>query len=520
MQNTSLKHKEGSIVIRLLEKVGGSSLLEPTERGRRILVVFFLLGMMFIMLSFSIYHFYSQHYSIFVWNGLGFFISLFILLYIRKKGKTAVIDWMVGSGVILYCSMTTIFGRTESSIFYWAFILPIVCFAVTGKNKGLVLSLLFLCINVFLMAAPEQMMHSQPYPFSSIMRFGIIYISITLGTYYYESLQKILVTDIQQHEEKYRNILENMQEGYFEINLAGNYIYFNDSLCRVHGYPREELMGMSYRQYTDQVTAEKLFQAFNRVYKTGKPLPEIDFQITTKDGNKRCIDASISLLEDSSGKPIGFRGVIRDITERKQGEELQRTFDSLRKAVGATVQVLVSALEFRDPYTAGHQSRVADLARAIAEEMGLPQSTIEGTHMAGVVHDIGKLSIPTEILTKPTRLTNIEFSLIQEHANSGYEMLKNVESPWPLAEIVLQHHERMNGSGYPRKLKGDEILLEARIMAVADVVEAMASHRPYRPALGIEAALEEIEKNKGLLYDDVVSDICLKLFREKGYQLT
>jgi HD-GYP domain-containing protein (c-di-GMP phosphodiesterase class II) len=152
--------------------------------------------------------------------------------------------------------------------------------------------------------------------------------------------------------------------------------------------------------------------------------------------------------------------------------------------------------------------------------MELPDDEIEGIRMSGFIHDIGKLSIPAEILVKPTKLTSTEFSLIKEHARNGYEMLKDVESPWPLAEIVYQHHERMNGTGYPRNLKGDEILMEARIMAVADVVEAMASHRPYRPSLGIEAALEEIEKNKGILYDNVIADACLKLFREKGYQLT
>jgi HD-GYP domain-containing protein (c-di-GMP phosphodiesterase class II) len=152
--------------------------------------------------------------------------------------------------------------------------------------------------------------------------------------------------------------------------------------------------------------------------------------------------------------------------------------------------------------------------------MGLSQDKIEGISMAGVIHDIGKLSIPAEILVKPTKLTNIEFSLIKEHSQNGYEMLKDVESPWPLAQIVYQHHERMDGSGYPRNLKGDEIIMEARIMAVSDVVEAMASHRPYRAALGIEVALEEIEKNKGIFYDDAVADACLRLFREKGYQLT
>ena len=180
----------------------------------------------------------------------------------------------------------------------------------------------------------------------------------------------------------------------------------------------------------------------------------------------------------------------------------------------------MSAVESRDPYTSGHQVRVAHLARAIATEMGLPQDKIDGIRMAGSIHDIGKLSIPAEILSKPTKLTDIEYSLIKEHSRIGYEMLKNVESPWPLAQIVYQHHERMDGSGYPRNLKGDEILLGARIMAVADVVETMASHRPYRAALGIEAALEEIEKNKGIFYDNAVVDACLKLFREKDYQLT
>jgi HD-GYP domain-containing protein (c-di-GMP phosphodiesterase class II) len=210
----------------------------------------------------------------------------------------------------------------------------------------------------------------------------------------------------------------------------------------------------------------------------------------------------------------------QELADRKRAEEeLQTTLESLRKAVGTTIQVLVSAVEVRDPYTAGHQIRSADLARAIATDMGLCQNKIEGIRMAGSIHDIGKLSIPAEILSKPNTLTEIEFSLIKEHAQSGYEMLKNVESPWPLAQIVYQHHERMDGSGYPRNLKGNEFLMEARIMAVADVVEAIASHRPYRPAFGIEAALEEIEKNKGILYDNAVVDTCLRLFREKGYQL-
>ena len=209
-----------------------------------------------------------------------------------------------------------------------------------------------------------------------------------------------------------------------------------------------------------------------------------------------------------------------EIAVRKRAEkQLQDTLESLRNAIGATVKVVASAVESRDPYTAGHQTRSANLARAIATEMGLPQDKIEGIRIAGSIHDIGKLSIPAEILSKPTKLSEIEFSLIKEHARQGYEIIKSVESSWPLAEIVYQHHERMDGSGYPRKLKGEEILMEARILSVADVVEAMASSRPYRRGLGIDAALNEIEKNRGIFYDNTVADACLRLFREKGFKL-
>ena len=219
-------------------------------------------------------------------------------------------------------------------------------------------------------------------------------------------------------------------------------------------------------------------------------------------------------LIDSIAERLG------QITQRRQAEDaLQQTLKSLRKAVSSTIQVIVSTLEARDPYTAGHQIRVADLTRAIATEMRLPQDTIESIRMAGSIHDIGKLSIPAEILSNPTKLSDIEFELIKEHARKGYEMLKDVESPWPLAEIVYQHHERMNGSGYPRNLKGNDILMEARIIAVADVVEAMASHRPYRPTLGIDAALKEIEDNKRTLYDADAVGACLRLFREKSFSL-
>jgi putative two-component system response regulator len=182
-----------------------------------------------------------------------------------------------------------------------------------------------------------------------------------------------------------------------------------------------------------------------------------------------------------------------------------------------TVNVLASMVEMRDPYTAGHQRRVTLLSCAIAEELGFTEEQFDGLRLAGMIHDIGKITIPVEILNKPGRISEIEFNIIKTHPQAGYKLLKEIEFPWPIAQIVLQHHERLDGSGYPQGLKNGGIMLEAKILAVADVVEAMASHRPYRPALGIEVALEEITKSSGILYDPEVVDICQRLFTEKGF---
>ncbi len=325
---------------------------------------------------------------------------------------------------------------------------------------------------------------------------------------------------LRKSEEKYRGILENMDDAYYEVDLNGDLVFFNEALISKTGYSRGELMGMNYRQYVSPETRKAVSKVFSEIYKTGQPVRLFDYEVITNDGHIRNYESWDNLLFDNNGQAVGFRGMARDITSRKEVEkQLQKTLHSLRNAIGTTIQVMVSAVEIRDPYTAGHQMRSSKIARAIAQEMGLSQEKIDGIRMAGSIHDIGKLSIPAEILSKPTKLSITEFSLIKEHSLKGYEMLKDVESPWPLAEIVYQHHERMDGSGYPRNLKGDEILMEARILAVSDVVESMASHRPYRPALGIDKALEEVEKNRGIFYDVAVADACLRLFREKGYQL-
>ena len=333
---------------------------------------------------------------------------------------------------------------------------------------------------------------------------------------------------LRKSEERYRLIAENTADtiAMFDLNLKPTYI--SHSILNLRGYTVREAMKQTWNEILTPDSLEratKMFADQMALESSGTADPArstyLELEENCKDGSTIWVEHAASFLRDSNLKPTGILTVTRNITARKLAEmELQKTLERLRKSIAVTIQVMVSAIEVRDPYTAGHQMRVADLARSIATEMGLNKDKIEGIRMAGSIHDIGKLAIPSEILAKPTKLTDLEFSLIKEHSQSGYEMLKNVESPWPLAEILYQHHERMNGSGYPRKLKGEEIIIEARIIAVADVVEAMASHRPYRPGLGLDAALEEIEKNKGIAYDNDVVDACLRLFREKGYQLT
>lgn len=210
-------------------------------------------------------------------------------------------------------------------------------------------------------------------------------------------------------------------------------------------------------------------------------------------------------------------GIIEHLRVQKKLKDVLAT---LRKTLGGTIEAMASMVERRDPYTAGHQRRVANLARAIATKMGLSQDQIDAIRFAGVIHDIGKISVPAEILTYPGKLGDAEMTLIKRHPDVGYETLKMIKFPWPIAKIVRQHHERMDGSGYPLGLTGKQIMLEARILGVADVVEAMVSHRPYRPALGLEKALDEISRNRGILYDEMVVDATLKLLKEEGFQIS
>jgi len=326
---------------------------------------------------------------------------------------------------------------------------------------------------------------------------------------------------LRQAESEYRGIFENAQEGIFRSTLEGRFIIANRALASMLNYESpKDLMNtitdIPHQLYVNQEDHQTLKQ----MVKEYGPIKGFETQFYQKDGSAVWVSINLQTIYNIDGQMLYEEGIVEDITVRKNAdEERKQSLKRLRNALGATVQAMAVVVETRDPYTAGHQRRVSDLARAIATEMSLASGRIDGIRVMGTIHDIGKISVPAEILSKPTKLTDIEFSLIKAHAHAGYDILKEIEFPWPVAEIVLQHHEKLNGSGYPRGLKRDEILPEAKILCVADVVEAMASHRPYRPALGIEKALEEISKNRGVLYDSNVVDVCLRLFREKGYRL-
>ena len=317
---------------------------------------------------------------------------------------------------------------------------------------------------------------------------------------------------LQEGQRQQKALLDNIPDIAWLKDKESRFIAANEPFGKACGFEPEDLVGKTDLDIWPRDLAERYRADDKEVMESGKR-KQVEEPLTDSEGKSLWIETIKTPIYDEQGNVLGTAGIARDITERKQ------SFERLRKALGATVQAIAVTVETRDPYTAGHQRRVADLARAIATEMGLTTDQIDSLRMAGIIHDLGKIAVPAEILSKPTKLTNVEFSLIKIHAQSGYDILKDIEFPWPIARMVLEHHERMDGSGYPNGLTGDKLLIESRILTVADVVESMASHRPYRPSLGIDAALAEIGKNRGILYDEAVVDACLRLFRGKDFQL-
>ena len=325
--------------------------------------------------------------------------------------------------------------------------------------------------------------------------------------------------EIRASEENFRNSLNNSPLGIRIVSADGKTTYANRALLNTYGYSSiKEIDSVPYDQlYTPESYAAHLERV--RKGQNGEPVPsKYEIDIVSKTGEiHRLLVSRGEVLWNGERR---FQMLYQDITERMRTEKaLQESYDKLDKTLDAVIRTMALTVEMRDPYTAGHQHRVAELACAIAAKMGLSPEIIKGIGVVGVIHDIGKICVPAEILSKPGRITEAEFSIIKEHAKTGYDILKGIDFPWPVALSVLQHHERMDGTGYPNRLAGKDIILEAKITGVADVVEAMASHRPYRPSLGIEKALEEISQKRGILYDPVVVDACLALFNEDGFNI-
>ncbi len=316
---------------------------------------------------------------------------------------------------------------------------------------------------------------------------------------------------LKESEENYRSLFENSLDGVYRTTPEGKYLDANPALVRMLGYDsKEELLKIDiptqlYVRKEDRPGPDER----NKIFET---------RLKKKDGSPITVEINPRVIY-KEGRPAYYEGIVRDITHRKIAEEkIKETNRKLKKTLSDTISMLASIVEVKDPYTSGHQKRVSQLATAIAKEMGLDKDKVESIKVAAQVHDIGKINLPESILTRPGKLSEIEFDMIKTHSQLGHDMIKRIEFPWPIAKFILQHHERIDGSGYPNGLMGDEICLEAKILGVSDVVEAMSSHRPYRPALGIGKALEEINKNKGKLYEPAVVDACNRVFKNKKFK--
>ena len=318
-----------------------------------------------------------------------------------------------------------------------------------------------------------------------------------------------------ESERRFRGMVEQAISGFYVV-VDQRIAYVNPRLTEMVGWNHDEVIGHGPEEFVDEQSAHDMYKAQQRLL-AGERTVSIRLNARCKNGSIKPLAAQ-STLGSWDGKPA-IVAILEDLTERAKAEEkIQSYVTKLEGSMRATLQACSKMVELRDPYTAGHQNRVGLISSAIAREMGWDQERCEALELMGLVHDIGKIAVPAEFLTKPTKLSPYEFEIIKGHAQAGYEILKDLQfDNLPVAEIVRQHHERMNGCGYPQGLKGDQILPEAKILAVADVLESMASYRPYRPALGIEKAIAELEANSGKLYDPDVVSALVRLVREKDY---
>ncbi len=330
--------------------------------------------------------------------------------------------------------------------------------------------------------------------------------------------QKRAEEALRDSEELHRKLLASIPDMIIRTDLEGKIIFANDIATRASGSAgASELTGRSVFSFVASEDLENATASIKLMFE--KRIGPQQYSLVVNGGKKVPYEVNGAVLRNPDQTPYGMIFLCRDITDRKQAEtDLHQSLRKLRLTLKSAIDALASAIELRDPYTAGHQERVTRLASAIAIEMGLSEERIEGIQIAGLIHDIGKLYVPAEILSKPAKLNELEYSMIKMHCQVGFTILSKIDFPWPIAKIVHQHHEAVNGSGYPQALTGKDILLEARILCVADVVEAMSSHRPYRPALGVQAALDEIVQKRGILYDREVVDACLKVFADRNFK--
>lgn len=325
---------------------------------------------------------------------------------------------------------------------------------------------------------------------------------------------------LKNRERWLSTILKSVGDAVIAANAKGHITFMNPLAESLTGWKNPE------------TTPKPLSEIFRAVRKNAEkeisiPLEKIlrgekyrfprEAILLSKKGDKIPIFQSATPIKNEDNSITGVVLSFSDITRLKKAEEeLKNSLTRLKNVMEGTVEAMAYTIETRDPYTAGHQKRVAKLATAIAHMMDLPDDQIEGIHMAGTLHDIGKIHVPAEILNKPGKISDAEYNIIKTHSQVGFDILKSIDFPWPIAEIVLQHHERLDGSGYPQGIRKSEILLEAKILAVADTVEALATHRPYRPAFTRETALSEIKTYRGILYDENIVYACLKIF-EAGF---
>jgi PAS domain S-box-containing protein/putative nucleotidyltransferase with HDIG domain len=325
---------------------------------------------------------------------------------------------------------------------------------------------------------------------------------------------------LEESEHRYHNLFDTAPSGFVSVSASDDTILqCNPAFARIVGREFESLKGTPLLTlYADGPMGKGRAREILQRFKQGKPVRDEEVQMARPDGTPVWVSLTVEPVLDEAGRVQESRSSIIDISERKAAEAERKEFiERTERSLLQTIQAIALTIEKRDPYTAGHQQRTAELATAIARRMGMDEEFIKGLRLGAMIHDIGKICVPTEILNHPRKLDEVQFMLIRSHPQVGYDIIKGIEFPWPLAQMVLQHHERLDGSGYPYGIQGDEIRLEARILAVADVVEAMASHRPYRSAMTLEDAIREITGGRGKLYDSEVVDACLQLLTNRAF---